>query len=128
MGPGQQCCNGVCTEKKRDWAGSYWCPHECRDAPWPLGELGTCDSENTWPRSEGQQCDSALACDQSNGTQKCCDRDGWNVGAMSRRPVGVCTKTELCPRNQDIADWRREDIAAGGWGITGVPGPICSIM
>ena len=21
LGPGQQCCNGVCTEKKRDWAG-----------------------------------------------------------------------------------------------------------
>lgn len=27
---GVACCNGVCQVKKRDWAGVYYCPHECR--------------------------------------------------------------------------------------------------
>lgn len=38
---GTKCCGGICTEKKRDHAGAYYCPAECRgtsilDAP------GTC--------------------------------------------------------------------------------------
>lgn len=40
-GPGLACCNEYCTDKKRDWAGVYYCPHECRGGAF-LG-AGTCN-------------------------------------------------------------------------------------
>ena len=76
------CCKEKCTTKKKDWAGVGYCPDECRDAPEPLGKLGTCDSGNTWKRSEGQPCDTHTACNgwiaAKAGTLACCS--------------GTCTK------------------------------------
>ena len=73
-GPGTQCCNGICTQKVKDWAGAYYCPADCKDAPAPLG--GPCGRGYTWPRSLGQPCDTGSACAGSDlgtgpGTQCC---------------------------------------------------------
>ncbi len=37
---GITCCNDVCQQKKKDWAGWYYCPLECKSSF--LGEKGTC--------------------------------------------------------------------------------------
>jgi hypothetical protein len=76
------CCKEKCTTKKKDWAGVGYCPAECRDAPEPLGKLGTCDSEYSWKRSEGQPCDTHTAC------------NGWIAGKAGTLACcsGICTK------------------------------------
>src|SRR5690606_1710175 len=28
-GAGWHCCQGTCQQKRQDWAGVYYCPHEC---------------------------------------------------------------------------------------------------
>ena len=70
--------DGVCTEKttRLGWEViGVQMSVETHHAP--LGELGTCDSGNTWPRSDwAKNVMTVFACDQSNGTQKCCDQDG----------------------------------------------------
>jgi len=38
--PGLACCDRQCKDKKRDWAGGYFCPGECKGKPWLNG--GTC--------------------------------------------------------------------------------------
>lgn len=38
--PGWHCCEGTCQQKKKDWAGVYYCPHECAGGPFQPG--GTC--------------------------------------------------------------------------------------
>jgi hypothetical protein len=43
-GPGSDqiaCCNGTCQNKKRDWAGVWYCPNECVGSF--AGRPGTCN-------------------------------------------------------------------------------------
>jgi len=40
MDNGRACCNGRCTDKKKDWAGTWWCPNECTGRP--FGPKGSC--------------------------------------------------------------------------------------
>jgi hypothetical protein len=40
-GEGLACCDRMCKEKKRDWAGNYWCPGECKGRWWH-NNGGTC--------------------------------------------------------------------------------------
>lgn len=55
------CCNGKCSPYQKNWLGVGVCPHECKDAPPPLG--GACDRGFSWPRKEGEPCDTNIGCD-----------------------------------------------------------------
>jgi len=86
-GPGPNdaaCCQNICTRKQADWAGLGYCPNECRDAPAPLGKLGTCGSGYSWPRKENQTCDTNVAC------------EGWVAGKIGTLACcnGTCKKQE----------------------------------
>ena len=55
--PGQDslaCDNGSCKKQKRDWAGVWYKPSECRDGP--ARAPGTCNRGFSWPRNKGQEC------------------------------------------------------------------------
>lgn len=55
------CCAGQCRYKQKDWAGIYYCPHECNGG---CGWGGTCPSH----RSTGQSCGCRLQCNSG-----CCE-------------------------------------------------------
>lgn len=76
------CCQGKCQKQIKDWAGVGYCPHECRDAPAPLGKPGTCSSGLSYPRKENQPCDTHLAC------------SGWVAGKVGSLACcqGKCQK------------------------------------
>eukprot|EP01083_Nonionella_stella_P207594 754003_1 len=55
------CCNGQCRHKQRDWAGVYYCPHECNGG---CGWGGTCPNN----RGSGQSCSCRAQCNSG-----CCE-------------------------------------------------------
>lgn len=57
------CCQGKCTQKLKDWAGTGYCPHECTSGPAgiPGSEPGTC-AINHWPRLVNEPCAQHTDC------------------------------------------------------------------
>ncbi len=52
---GVACCHGKCTNTRKDYAGIWWCPHECR------GRFGA--ASGTCPLKEnGQSCSTHVDC------------------------------------------------------------------
>ena len=68
--PGVTCCNNKCQKRVRDWAGFYFCEHECRGA-WYKGE-GTCD---VWKPKPYQRCPTYAEVRDTP------DDDRWDVWA-----------------------------------------------
>ena len=72
------CCNNKCTKQLKDWFGMGYCPADCRDAPAPLGKLGSCEDGYSWPRKEGEPCDTVFSCEggvaDKVGTLTCCNK------------------------------------------------------
>lgn len=107
------CDNGICTQQLRDWAGIYYIPSECTDAPGRAP--GTCSRGFSWPRKVDQECrlhtdcegfkpgQNTLACD--NGTCKQQLRDWAGIYYIPSectdgpsRATGTCSRGFSWPR------------------------------
>jgi hypothetical protein len=62
--PGQiplGCQDAKCIPMKKDWAGIYYIPKECKDGI--SADPGTCDSGLSWPRKLNEQCNLHTDCE-----------------------------------------------------------------
>ena len=66
------CCNGICTQNKIDWAGIGYCPDVCEGCAGCPG--GSCGNWHT-PRSQGEPCALDTDCEGWSvfGTTACCN-------------------------------------------------------
>eukprot|EP00051_Salpingoeca_urceolata_P010284 m.125233 g.125233 ORF g.125233 m.125233 type:complete len:1039 (-) comp16648_c0_seq2:95-3211(-) len=90
-GPGTTdvaCCAGTCQQKKADWAGVGYCPHECLGCPAYIGECkpGTCGIQ-PWPRPVGRTCVLHTDC------------SGWGPGTTQN----ACCNGICATKKQDFA-------------------------
>jgi hypothetical protein len=98
--PGQNtlaCDNGTCKPQLRDWAGVWYTPSECRDAPAPLGYAGSCrDRGHNWPRKEGQSCDNNSNCEGHMPGQNTLACDNGTCRRQLRDWAGVYYNASEC--------------------------------
>lgn len=56
---GTDCCRSVCTQKVKDWAGYWYCPHECKGTS--SSGPGTCATSKPMTQEEKQVTLDSLA-------------------------------------------------------------------
>ena len=93
------CCQGICEQKKLDWAGVGYCAFECKGCP--TCSLGTCPK-----RLIGQSCNYSVDCSSGSCCNGICQykrRDWANicycpnvcVGSFAGA-AGTCQNREQC--------------------------------
>jgi len=98
--PGQNtlaCDKGTCQQQLKDWAGVYYSPSECRDAPAPLGYPGSCkDRNHHWKRKLGESCDTHIACDGYMPLQNTLTCDTGTCKQAKKDWIGVYYSPSEC--------------------------------
>lgn len=95
-----RCCQGKCEKPIPDFAGVLQCKHVCRDAPWPLGEAGSCGSGNHWPRHMGEPCNFNTACADYR------EQDKFKPGSVA------CCGDQI--KDESVCTWLSKDYKGRG--------------